>query len=287
MDPTIARKTWRTLEPVHGMIYFAPDATEIYGRAGIDHHRTAYFASRSAAMGAVPAEVVIATFFNFEPGLVRRSIPSAWTSASPERILDARLELADVSLRRAFGDALGSHELAETTALARQAAEAACEHPEGRPLFAGHASLPWPDEPHLVLWHAQSLLREYRGDGHVAALVGEGLDGVEALVTHAASGDVPSDVLRATRAWTQDAWDAAVDRLRSRGLVEHGSDVAFTDAGRALRQRIEDLTDVRATRPYEAIGEDGCDRLRALGRDLSRRVVDAGLLRVDPSRYVD
>ena len=286
MDPTIARKTWRTLEPVHGMIYFSPEGSEIYARAGLSHHRTAYFASRAAAMGAVPAEVVIATFYNFEPSLVRRSIPAAWGMASPARILEARLELADLALRRAWGDAIGGDDLAEAAVLARRAAEAACEHPEGRPLFAAHASLPWPDQPHLVLWHAQTLLREFRGDGHLTALVGEGLDGVEALITHAASGDVPAEVLRATRAWPEAAWAAGEDRLRARGLLA-GDGLTFTDAGRALRQRIEDLTDQRSTAPYEVLGDDGCERLRTLGRVLSRRVVDAGLLQVDPSRYLD
>ena len=156
----------------------------------------------------------------------------------------------------------------------------------GRPLFAAHASLPWPDQPHLVLWHAQTLLREFRGDGHLTALVGEGLDGVEALITHAASGDVPAEVLRATRAWPEAAWAAGEDRLRARGLLA-GDGLTFTDAGRALRQRIEDLTDQRSTAPYEVLGDDGCERLRTLGRVLSRRVVDAGLLQVDPSRYLD
>lgn len=287
MDATVARKTWRTLEPVHGMIYFAPEGPEIYARAGLTHHRTAYFASRAAPMGAVPAEVVIATFYNFHPALVRRSMPAAWSVVSPARIIGARLDVADVALRRAFGGALGGDDLAEVATLARQAAEAACERPEGRPLFAGHASLEWPEEPHLVLWHAQTLLREFRGDGHIAALVGEGLDGVEALLTHAASGDVPAAVLRATRAWPEDQWRAGVERLRERGFLTGDDEPTFTDAGRALRQRIEDRTDELAVAPYAALGEDGCDRLRALGRDLSRRVVDAGLLQVDPSRYLD
>ena len=138
-----------------------------------------------------------------------------------------------------------------------------------------------------MLWHAQTLLREFRGDGHIAALVGEGLDGVEALLTHAASGDVPAAVLRATRAWPEDQWRAGVERLRERGFLTGDDEPTFTDAGRALRQRIEDRTDELAVAPYAALGEDGCDRLRALGRDLSRRVVDAGQLQVDPSRYLD
>ncbi len=95
MDSLVARKTWRTLEPVHGMIYFAPEADEEYRAIGLRANRMGYFASRSAPMGAVPAEVVIATFFNFNPDLVRRVIPEAWSLASPSQIVAARFAAAD------------------------------------------------------------------------------------------------------------------------------------------------------------------------------------------------
>jgi hypothetical protein len=229
-----------------------------------------YFASRSAPMGAVAAEVVIATFFNFNHDLVRSVIPSAWHEATPERVLAARLRIVDVGLRRMLGDAIGSAELAEAATLARRAAEAACERPEGRALFAGHASLPWPDDPHLVLWHAQTLLREFRGDAHVAALMLYGLNGLDALISHAASGDVPAEALRTTRAYSEAEWAAGVASLAARGIVE--ADGSFTDRGRQQRQAIEQRTDDSSIAPYEAIGEDGCERLRALARPFSRTV---------------
>ena len=90
MDPLIARKTFRTLEPLHGFVYFSPDAEPEYVAAGLKPGRMGYFASRSAPMGAVAAEVVIATFFNFNHDLVRSVIPSAWHEATPERVLAAR-----------------------------------------------------------------------------------------------------------------------------------------------------------------------------------------------------
>jgi hypothetical protein len=286
MDPVIARKTWRTLEPIHGMIYFAPEGREAYTAAGLRGNRMGYFASRAAAMGPVPAEVVIATFFNFEPSLVRQSIPEAWTLATPARVLEARLDAVDRALRRAWGDeVLGSDDLVTAAELARTAALTASEHPEGRPLFAGHAGLPWPDEPHLVLWHAQALLREFRGDGHVAMLVAEGLSGLEALVIHEATGEIPSPVLRTSRAWPDDQWDAAVERLRRRGLVEVGDELALTEAGRINRSSVEDRTDALALAPYVPLGDDGCQRLRELGRPLSRAVIDAELLNPDPGDW--
>ena len=226
-------------------------------------------------MGAVPAEVVIATFFNFHPKLVSDRVPKVWTIASPGQLLDARIHVADTSLRRILGDAIASPEMQEAATIARQAAEA-CTH-EGRPLFAGHASLPWPDEPHLVLWHAQTLLREYRGDGHIAAMTVEGLDGCEALVTHAAQGDVPAAVLKSSRQWPDDEWDAAVERLRSRSWISP-DDITFTDHGRARRAWVEQRTDELAMRPWETIGEDACNTLRALVRPYSKTIVESGEL---------
>jgi hypothetical protein len=234
-------------------------------------------------MGAVSAEVVIATFYNFRPALVRASIPEAWARATPEEILAARAVAADASLRRSLPEAIGTPELAEAAALARRAAEAACEHVEGRPLFAGHASLPWPDADHLVLWHAQTLLREYRGDGHIAALVTAGLSGLEAAITHVATGDVPGAVLVSTRAWPDDEWDAAVDDLRARGILAVGDDLELTDAGRVQRQWIEDATDAASVAAYIPLGEDGCARLRELARPWSRAIIGGGLMATPPA----
>src|SRR3954471_2400916 len=274
LDPIVARKTWRTLEPYHGMIYFAPEADECYARIGLQGNRMGYFASRSAAMGAVPADVVIATFFNFCPDLVRGVIPAAWELATPAQILQARLEAVHLSLRRALGDeAIASDEIREAAELARRAAEVACERPEGRPLFAGHASLPWPEEPHLVLWHAQTLLREFRGDAHVASLMLYGLNGLDALISHAAAGDVPAEALRTTRAYSEAEWAAGVRTLAARGIVEE--DGSFTERGRAMRQAVEQRTDDSSVAPYEVLGEDGCERLRTLARPFSRTVSEA------------
>jgi hypothetical protein len=274
MDPVVARKTWRTLEPIHGLIYFAPEAVEAYEAIGITRDPGGYFASRSAAMGPVPAEVVIATFFNFFPDFVRRSIPWAWSVTTPEQVLSARFAAASSALRNRLGDAADSAEVEEASVLARRAAEAACERPEGRPLFAAHASLAWPDDPLLVLWHAQTLLREFRGDGHISAMTVEGVNGLEALILHGATGDVPPATLRSSRNWPKDAWAAGEEGLRSRGWLD--ADGGLTEAGRAHRQWVEDRTDALALSAYEAIGDDGCERLRTLCRPLSRAIVDAG-----------
>jgi hypothetical protein len=266
----LARKTWRTAEPLHGMIYFVPEAAEAYAALGITG-RDGYFASRAAPMGAVSAEVVISTFFNFNPELVHAAIPKAWAITTPEALVAARFAAVDGAFRRLIGDdAVQSEEMRRAAGLARSMAEEASTHIEGRPLCAGHAQLPWPEAPHLVLWHAQSILREYRGDAHIALLVTHGLSGLDALLTHAAGGDVPAELLRTTRGWSHEDWNAAVDSMRSRGWLTDSDDMAFTDRGAASRQEIEDRTDQLSAAPYAALGEEGCAELRSLTRPWSK-----------------
>lgn len=268
-----ARELWRVLEPLHGMIYFAPEAQERYAALGLDR-MAGYFASRGAALGAVSAEVVVATFYNFNPVIVRAAIPAAWSVASPAVLLEARLEAADQALRRGLGDLVA--DVSELAELTRIAAERACESPQGRPLFAAHAALPWPDEPLLVLWWAQTLLREFRGDGHVAALVVEGLSGLEALLVHAASGEVPAEALRRSRGWSESEWAEAAEGLRSRGVLD--AEGGLGAVGLELRGRVEGRTDALAEVAYAELGEDKRERFVELARPLSRGVVEAGML---------
>jgi hypothetical protein len=281
VSPVTARKTWRTAEPLHGMIYFAPEATESYASLGIPTS-SGYFASRSAPMGQVGADVVIATFFNFHPRVVRPAIPAAWKLATPEAVLEARVGSADAALRRMLGEAVDSPDMVRAAGLARAVAERAADCVSGRPLFAGHAGLPWPDAPHLVLWHAQTCLREFRGDGHIAALLLAEIGPVEALIVHVASGEVPIHFLKSSRGWSDEEWDAGVDQVRSRGWLEDsdGSELTLSESGKTIRQRVEDETDVLAVFPYGAIGEDGCAELRTLTRPFSRAVVAAAGLAV-------
>jgi len=206
------------------------------------------------------------------PAVVHHAIPGAWDVATPAQLLAARVEGIDAALRRATGDLLDDPGVGRAAELARTAADACTA--AGRPLYAAHAGLPWPEPAHLALWHAVTLLREFRGDGHIACLVDAGLDGIDALVVHAASGEVPRAALQTSRRWDDEAWDASVDRLQARGLVDGTG--AFTAAGSALRQHIEDRTDELALGPWRALGEEGCDELRSLVRPLSKAIVGSG-----------
>ncbi len=260
-------------DSLHALAYFAPEVDAALTGIGLRPGRMPYFAGRSAAMGAVGPEVVAATFYNFNPEVVARVLPRAWTLATPTQVLQARLDGVDKALTRLLGDHVKSDEVAEAAELAREAA-AGCTG-EGRPLYAAHAGLGWPGEPHLALWHAVTLIREYRGDGHIAALVLNGLSGIEALVTHVATGrGFVAGAAKLTRGWSDEQWAAAEAALTGRGIL--GADGGLTEAGAALRDRVEIATEAAAQGPWQHLGAERTARLEELGRGLSRRVVDAG-----------
>ncbi len=266
-----ARRLWQVLEPYHAVVYFAPEVQERYKAAGLKGYWMGYFASRAYPLGAASPELVAATFFNFHPSMVSRALPDAWRLAAIADIAAARYEGVDQALRRALDTSLDGPEL---VAAAELTARAVAHCPSaGRPLFAAYTALPWPDAPHLRLWHAATLLREHRGDGHVVANVADGVDGIEAHVLLAATTEVPRDALQPNRGWSDDDWDRAQRRLATRGWF---SDDGITPAGRRARLRVEETTDQLASGPWEALGERLCRRLHALVLPLAQKVVAAG-----------
>jgi hypothetical protein len=190
-----------------------------------------YFASRAAALGPVAAAPVVAMFHGFAPSMVARALPAAWSLAAPAEVVDVRQNLAVLALRRAGV----AGEASRTTG----PLVAALAFP-GRPLAAAHAALPRPDDPLRALWWDCTVLRELRGDGHVAALVTHGLDGCEANVLMHGLGLVP-ERQQQVRGWTDAEWAAAAERLQRRGLLD--AQGIATEDGRALRAAIEDVTD--------------------------------------------
>lgn len=269
----LAGRAHRATESLHSFVYFAPEAEQQLTAVGLRPGRMCYFASRSAPMGAVSAGVTAATFYNFNPELIARVIPRAWTLAAPQAVVTARFAAVDLALRRLLGaEVLASAELAEAAALARAASTDL--RPEARPLYAAHAELDWPNEPHLVLWHAVTVLREYRGDGHLVALLQAGLSGIEAIRTHTATGHgFTAESAKLLRGWSDEQWAEASERLRSRGLLDGDG---LTEAGTALRQRIEEDTDRLDSSPWQHLGEQRTARLIELCKALSRTVVGHG-----------
>jgi Helix-turn-helix family len=273
MERPLARRLWFGLEPIHGMIYFVPEGPEAYEEVGVTGSRAGYFASRSAPMGAVSAATVTATFYNFHPDLVHRALDGVWERVAPEAVTEARLLAVDRSLRRLLGDdVVASSAMREAATLARRAAEAVSV--AGRPLAAAHLGLAWPDEPHLALWHALTVLREHRGDGHVAALVMAGVGPCEALLLHGGSGEVPSAVLQTSRAWPDDEWAQHQAGLVAAGLLDDTG--RLTAEGLALREGYETQTDELAADPWRALGADGREQLYALARPWAKSIVAEG-----------
>ncbi|HET7278312.1 MAG TPA: hypothetical protein VFJ22_09560, partial [Dermatophilaceae bacterium] len=177
-DPALvraARRAWSGLESLHVVGYFADETRDQYVALGL-HPRLSYFAARVAAMGPVGPEVSEATFYVFAPWLHRKALPAAWDLTTPERLVQARRD----GTAEALGRILGRPDVSEALAIARRVTEGLTA--PGRPLYAAHAGLVWPDDDLLALWHAATLVREHRGDGHVAVLTATGIGPVEATV---------------------------------------------------------------------------------------------------------
>ncbi|MEV7214678.1 hypothetical protein AB0O31_16495 [Kitasatospora cineracea] len=265
------RRCYTAHHPVHAAYYFAPEHDDWYALLGLDRGPTAYLAGRAAPLGRVGAGTVAAVFYNFNPALIARCLPRAWEAVSPERVLETRVRIVDACLTRLLGaDAVASAEMAEAADLALRAVEGCGT--AGRPMFAANAEAAVPDRPHLRLWHAATLLREYRGDGHVGLLVHAELDGLEALVTHSATGAhwKPS-FLRSQRGWSARDWSAAQDRLRERGLLDGSGEL--TPRGQELRRDLEAETDRLDAAPYRRLGPDGTRRLTELAGAFSRTLL--------------
>ena len=270
---TVARRlTQELLEPVHLVAYMSDDPMEALQALGFEGYWPGYFASRSAPLGRVPAEVVDAVFYNFAPGEVAACIPSVWAITPPEAALAANQQGCVTALRRILGDLADTPELARAADLALRVAFNAPM--EGRILYAGLRSLPVPDEPVTRLWHAATLLREHRGDGHVIALVSAGIDGQEAHVLQAIHMGMKPEEYGRLDPLTPAQLAAVVDGLRARGLVDASG--AFTAAGRETKDRIESLTDVLAAPAYDCLQPAELDQLIADLEPLAARIDSVG-----------
>jgi hypothetical protein len=269
-EPRLARRFFDRFEPVHAVTYFAPEARAALDGLGYRGFWMGYFAARSAPLGIVPPEVVTAIFYNFAPERVAKALPAAWQIAGPEAALRARQDSAVAALRR-YG--LGSCE--NVGVAAELAGRAVRQAPlDGRPLFAANLALPWPDDPLGALWHAATLLREQRGDAHVAVLTAAGVSGRESNVLHAAAGGAPRDYIARTRDYDEAAWRHHEQRLAERGLLS--DDGSLTAAGRELKGRIESSTDTLALSAFDALRDDEVETLFQALTPITRAVVAGG-----------
>jgi hypothetical protein len=268
-SPALARRFFDRFEPVHAVTYFAPEARRAMDDLGLRGFWMGYFAARSAPLGRAPAEVVAATFHNFSRWRVATALEAAWQRTTPGQAVQARSGGAVAALRR-YG--LDEHQsLSATAELAAKAALGAVL--DGRPLFAANAALPWPEEPLARLWHATTLLREHRGDGHVAVLTANGISGREANVLHSLSGAVSEQYMRRARDYDDQEWAACRLGLAARGLV---AGEELSPAGWRLKDDIETATDRLALDALSVLDDAEVEALFAGLTPLTRLVVAVG-----------
>lgn len=277
----LARRLWRLLEVVHTPMYFSKHMADACRELGLQNRMQSYCATRTFPLGVVPDEVVAAVLYGFAPRAVALGLPAAWEITTPQAAERMTRETIGGLYAHLF-DGLDD-EVARAAELAR---EAALLHPTiGRPLAAAWATRPWDDDPAVMLWQAAGRIRESRGGGHVALLVAADIDGTGSHLT--LSGDSPKlrERMGKLRGWTDPEWDAGVQRLHARGML--ADDGSLTEAGRALRDRIEADTDDLAAAPWQALGVDASEQLAEALAPLVQPIVDAGILPNFVTRRLD
>jgi hypothetical protein len=265
----VARRMFDLTEPISLVNFFSDEPNESMAELGFRNYWDGYFAGRSAPLGRVPAEVVHAAFYNFADGEVARHIPQVWDKTTPEAAHAARERGCVAALRRILGDLVETAELARTAELLAKASVSAPT--EGRVMYAGFRTLPMPEDPVARLWHAANMLREHRGDGHIAALVSERIGGIEAHVLSALEmGIYPAESFGRIHHLPAARLAEVMDGLRDRGLLDAAG--RFTEAGRATKSRIESLTDALAEAPYDGLDPVELDELIGLLEPITERL---------------
>jgi len=269
-----ARRLWVTLETLHSVTYFAGDVRAAGMALGLRGFWMTYFAFRAAPLGPVPAAPVVAAFGGFHPAMVGKALPDAWSRTTPEACLQSRAAVSIATLRAGGVDPQACERAAVLLAPVAAAAD-----PTGRPLFAANAALARPEDQVGRLWQLATTLREHRGDGHIAALVSEGISGLQAHLLQVADGRLPGELIRRARGWPEEEWDAAAAALRSRGLLTAGTTPSLTPHGRTVLTAVESRTDERAwTGGLCLLGEQGAEEVVAVLEPSVRAVVAAGML---------
>jgi hypothetical protein len=268
---SMARQMFELVEPIGVIPYSADEPNDAMFALGFTSYWDTYFAGRAAPLGQPTAEVVDALFYNFAPGEVARHIPKVWRTTTPGAAIAARQAGCAKALRRILGDHVDSPDFARATDLLVKAATSAPS--EGRPMYAALRAIPVPDDVVTRFFHAASLLREHRGDGHIAALMVEGVGGLEAHVLLALDMNMPAESFGRIHHLPSSQLDAVIDGMRDRGLI--GADGWLSESGRAVKQRVEALTDDLAAKPYESLGAGELAELVATLEPLAALLVAA------------
>jgi hypothetical protein len=268
---SMARRMFELVEPIGVIPYSADEPNEAMLALGFTNYWDGYFAGRAAPLGRVPAELVDALFYNFAPGEVARHIPKVWRTTTPEAAIAARQNGCAKALRRILGDHVHSPAFARATELLLSAATSAPV--EGRPMYAALRAVATPDDVVARFFHAASLLREHRGDGHIAALMIERIGGLESHVLAALDAGTPAEKFGRIHHLPRGQLATVIAGLRDGGLI--GDDGWLSEPGRAVKQRVEALTDDLAAKPYERLESDELGTLVTTLEPLAALLVDA------------
>ena len=255
---------------VHRLVYFVPEAAEEYAALGVSG-AGGYFGSRSAPMGAVPDEVIVATFYNFSPLAVTSAMPGVWDAASPDSLQAARFRVVGRAVERVGVD-LSADQIAEARSLIDPVV--AGLDIAGKPLAAANASVALPDDPLVALWQQLTVVREWRGDVHIALLVTNEIGPCECLVLQVGTGRFPMRIAQVTRRWDEGQWAAAIGSLAALGWVN--VDGTVTPEGVDARDRIEADTDRLCESIWRPVGDRGAARFSELILPIHRAIDAVG-----------
>ena len=270
MDRTIVHDTHMAINLAHRLVYFVPEAAEEYAAIGVTG-RGGYFASRVAPVGPVADQVIVATFYNFAPRAIAAAMPGVWAAATPAAIQEARFRAVVRSLTR-IGVSPSAADLSEARAIIDPVV-AGLDY-AGKPLAAANAAVVLPSDPLLALWQQITIIREWRGDAHIALLVANGIGPCECMVLQVGTGRFPLGTAMASRQWNETEWAGAVSTLSERGWVD--SSGAMTPEGTAAREAIEDDTDRLCEPMWTVVGDAKTKRLGELIWPIHQAVDAAG-----------
>jgi hypothetical protein len=270
-----ARRLRNLVEPLAAGVYFAPEAQQRYEALGLNYFE-GYFCSRGACLGTAPWSVICAAFGAFKPAVVERAVTGGWSKTDAEAMLTARRDGATEQLDRLLGEP--GPEVEQATEILFSMTDGV--DPSGRMLYSGLSVLPVPDTPMGRLWRAADLVREHRGDGHVAAWVSR-TDSTEITVLTELTWGLEPGAYVFTRGWSQEEVDAARARLQDRGLLD--GEGQLTEAGRALRSEIEHDTDLAEREVIDRLG-DRAGELFSLIQPMAKTIVENGGYPVDFSQ---
>ena len=237
-------------EPIGANVYFAPEAHANYAKLGLAGYGAAYFCSRGASLGKPGGLVVTSAFGVFSPAIVVPAVDEGWSKTEPEPLLQARSDGAVASLRRLLGEP-DAKQLGRAVDLLQRGLAVA--EGAGHALFSGLKSLPYPADPVGQLWRCCDMLREHRGDSHISVWTKALLQPIEIQLMSELQMGIPLKTYSATRGWTVEQMDAAIEGMRAKGWIVGG---AFSPEGRAFRERVESETDEMEVPIVDVIGAD-------------------------------